>query len=132
MTFTEQVRRFRDRADARARQAHALASGQNVRSVVGLNPVDTGRSMANWEASLHAPYPGAPDVYRFDPVGAATVARLLAVVDQSFGKRLYLSNAIDYFPDLEYGSSRKAPQGMIRISAVEWPEMVHAAVRQTR
>lgn len=44
--------------------------------------------------------------------------------------RIY--NLVPYIVYLEYGSSRKAPKGMVRISMVEFTERMNKAVRQLR
>jgi hypothetical protein len=97
-------------------------------AVVRKTPVDTGRARANWNASQNTP----------------NLSTSLSV-DQSRGAReaakggtfeaggvSYLSNGLPYIGKLEYGSSKQAPQGMVRTSAAEFADYVQRAVKETK
>lgn len=95
-------------------------------AVVNKSPVDTGRFRANWNYSL-----GSPD-------GSATASTTQGRGLQEASKALnmpiggvaWLSNGLPYSKRLEYGSSKQAPSGMIRVSAIEFSQYVSEAVRE--
>ena len=77
--------------------------------IIKRNPVDTGRSRANWNISLHSP--------NFSTTNS-TVPSVVDVPASSLSKlpRVYISNGLPYVRELEYGRSDQAPQGFIRLS----------------
>jgi len=100
-------------------------------SIVEKTPVLTGFARASWWTYIGAksPNPAQPvagPVVPFNP-GAAIA---LPLTQAKFGTRVTLANNADYIDKLEYGSSRKAPQGMVRISLPAWPQIVEANVRK--
>src|SRR5690606_10449361 len=102
-------------------QAVVLAS----QSIVSMSPVDTGRFRANWNYSV-----GAPDESTslwVDPTGGLTIRKIIA---QSRGAKAgyvyYLTNALPYAQRLENGWSKQAPQGMVRLTAMDLPRRLEA------
>ena len=85
--------------------------------------MDTGRFKANWNVSY-----GAPNT----TTSASTAsARATAEVRKSLtlpvGGVVYLTNSLPYALRLEYGWSKQAPTGMVRLTATEWRAKVAAA-----
>lgn len=120
-------------------------------AVVLKSPVDTGRFRANWNVSQ-----GAPDV---TVTNSTDKGRAKSEVDKvqalPVGGVTYLSNSLPYAAVLEYGQypnppkygskkrgedgiavhvrggySMQAPQGMVRISALEFNDYVQRAISQ--
>lgn len=83
--------------------------------VVEKSPVDTGRFRANWNVSL-----GAPD-YTFTT--STNQARGMEEAQKALtlpvGGVTAISNGLPYAGELERGSSKQAPMGMIRLTALE-------------
>lgn len=48
------------------------------------------------------------------------------------GNHLRIVNDANYIDDLEYGSSRQAPNGMVRLTAMSFREFVKMAVQKVR
>lgn len=97
-------------------------------SVVTLSPVDTGLFRGNWQLSIDD---GATaSRLRYDQEGSETLAEI-AKKSNSFtaGQVAYIQNHVLYGYDLEYGSSRQAPDGVVRITAVQFNRIVEEAVR---
>jgi hypothetical protein len=46
------------------------------------------------------------------------------VDQQAAGKVHYISNPVPYARRLEYGWSKQAPNGMVALTAIEWPNIV--------
>jgi len=125
MSFSADISRWVQKAqgnmDAAVRRDAVLAS----QSIVSMSPVDTGRFRANWNYSV-----GAPDESTslwVDPTGGLTIRKIIA---QSRGAKAgyvyYLTNALPYAQRLENGWSKQAPQGMVRLTAMDLPRRLEA------
>lgn len=83
--------------------------------IIDHSPVDTGRFRANWNFSV-----GAPDYSTTESTdedrGAAEAAKALTL---QIGTVVYLSNGLPYARRLEYGWSKQAPAGMVRLSVAD-------------
>lgn len=88
------------------------------KNVILKTPVDTGRARGNWTASIGSP---VSDVKQHtDKGGESTISQVIEKVDDiKLGDTIYLSNNLPYIGKLEYGSSKQAPEGMVRISMQE-------------
>lgn len=116
-----------DRLAARAGASMELtarkATFEVFRDVVLRSPVDTGRFRANWNVSY-----GAADVSTSTSTnesrGQAEAAKALTL---PVGGVTWLSNGLAYAEELEMGSSKQAPQGMVRLAAQNFADYVQKA-----
>lgn len=96
-------------------------------SVVTLSPVDTGRFKGNWQLSIDSTT--SASLLRQDPDGYATLADMARKVNSfTAGQIAYIQNHVLYGYDLEYGSSKQAPDGVVRITAARFERIVNEAV----
>lgn len=89
--------------------------------VVTRTPVDTGRARASWNMADGAPDSTVAPEGQRDPQAAADEAlakRLRVSFSQPYGVT-WVSNALPYIQALEYGHSRQAAAGMVRVSLSE-------------
>lgn len=101
-------------------------------SVVMLSPVLTGRFRGNWQLTLGTPSNFSLNTY--DPIGSATIAEIVQKA-QFFtaGQVAYIVNNLTYGPLIETGDhSRKAPNGVVRVTAARFLEIVEDAVRKNQ
>lgn len=93
-------------------------------SVVYSTPVDTGQLRNNWFPSIGLP--SGMETTDVSPGGEEVISRLnteLATFEP--GIDFWYANNKPYGPRIEYeGYSAKAPQGMVRINVLRWPEIV--------
>lgn len=84
------------------------------------SPVDEGRFKANWNVAY-----GAPNVTTTTSkeVGRADI-ELQTVLSLGVGGRVFLTNSLPYGKRLEYGWSKQAPSGMVRLTAREFTAIV--------
>ncbi len=89
-------------------------------------PVDTGFARASIRASLSAMPPIDPNFTNkarqtasYDPGEIS-----LVIAGAKIGQTIHIGWTANYAIYLEYGSSKKAPAGFVRISAEEWPRIV--------
>jgi len=121
-TFAKDLARFRE-----------MVSGQLAVNVVAIiiaiftdlvmqTPVDTGRARASWRIGI-----GAPDL-SCEPPGShgsgipiGQTAKLKGLTLQDLARApIYITNSVEYIVPLEYGHSKQAPSGMVRLTAVKW------------
>lgn len=82
-------------------------------------PVDTGLARNSWftgNGAIPAPKSGAPN-----PSGSDSITRISVDIGELKieGQTIYLINNLPYIQNLEYGGSKQAPQGMVRLSIQE-------------
>lgn len=98
------------------------------RTLVTLSPVDTGRFRGNWQLSIDEGTNAT--LLRQDPSGYATIADISSKVNSfTLGQIAYLQNHVLYGDDLEYGSSKQAPDGIVRVTEMRLRRIVDEAVR---
>ncbi len=90
--------------------------------VVEQTPVKEGFARGGWRFSFGSPVSGTTG--RKDPDGQATVfeevSRLKGV---SPFATIFLGNTVPYIDDLENGTSRQAPDGILRVVVPAWRAM---------
>ncbi len=103
-------------------------------SIVQMTPVDTGRARASWTIAVGEPNRSIKPVGIYGDALAESVSiavSTLALYGRNPKERLlsiWISNNLPYIVELEHGSSRKAPRGMVAVSlnrmAVKMNDMV--------
>lgn len=88
-----------------------------------------GRLRANWNTSFGAPsFRVTADK---DPTGQGAILRGSATIRRAYGDfDIFMTNSLPYAIPLEYGYSKQAPVGMVRITVAEFQTFVDNAVRQ--
>lgn len=98
-------------------------------STIASTPVDTGRLRGNWQCTLSSPATG--ELPRLDLTGAAAIGDVTRIVGGA-GSLNYLTNNMQYARKIEYGGSRQAPQGMVRINFLRIKSIVEEVAREVR
>ena len=128
-SFAAQLQAFGDLVQEEADQVFRIVSTEVGQSVINLTPVDTGRALSNWNAGINSP----DDTYREteDPMDSQTSFSLAGEFSTlKFGDTAYITNATPHVPFLEYGSSKQAPHGMVRVTLARFDNIVQDAVRR--
>ena len=95
--------------------------------VIERSPVDTGHFRNNWQITV-GPTPTPTEREGNDVSGTAARARVLTeLADVKAGQIAWISNPLVYGPRLEYGYSKQAPAGIVRLTAAEFGQIVAAA-----
>lgn len=92
-------------------------------SVIMMTPVDEGTLRANWIASLGSPQLEVLD--QQDINGGRTInAANSQLQNMLIGQDYFLSNSMPYARAIEYGHSKQASQGMVRVTLARLPSIM--------
>lgn len=95
------------------------------------SPVDTGLFQGNWRFGHGVVELNA--VETLDPSGVPTLAYLTQQIRMALpGAYHYFSNNVPYALKLEWGYSKQAPQGMVRITAMSIDTILPLAVQAVK
>ena len=94
-----------------ANEVAVILGIQVFKGIVLKTPVDTGRARANWMISE-----GSPQVATVLGTQAPATP---SPMDFKGGSRIFITNSLPYIVPLEYGHSKQAPAGMVRVTLAE-------------
>lgn len=87
-----------------------------------------GRFRANWQFGI-----GSPDTTTTDDIdksGSSSIGRIEAgLPPKAIGNVYYITNSLPYAIPLEDGHSRQAPNGMVKLTTLEFEPIVEAAAK---
>lgn len=130
-TFTLQIGEFAAQAKENAQQVVRKVAGDALAKVVLRTPVDTGRARANWVTTYGNPSFVA--TAKVDKTGEGTILKGQGTIRRApAGETIYIINSLPYAIPLEYGHSKQAPAGMVRVTVTEFQAFVDNAVRSLR
>lgn len=90
-----------------------------------------GRFRANWQVGVGP----RPTGWKNDIIGPAEVIAKGEAILQGFDgtqQTIWITNCVPYAVRLEYGHSKQAPQGMVRLTAQRFSSFVSSASREVR
>lgn len=125
--FASDLRKFAERAGKSLDDTCRAVAIKWFSSTVMSTPVDTGRLRGNWQMTLGAPAAGVTDVA--DKSGQMVVSTIAQQVG-GVGKVNYLVNNLPYAESIEYGHSKQAPQGMVRINFIRIKSIIEQTARE--
>lgn len=126
-SFEQQIKRIIDNREGVTREIFAASCIQNADKVITRTPVKTGRARGNWNASINSPDESTDDGR--SAAQAQSNARSTAN-GLKLGDSFHLTNGLPYIRPLEYGSSKQAPRGMVRITLDEFNAALREIVRR--
>lgn len=99
--------------------------------MIDRTPVDTGRAKGNWQTKLNET--PTESLLRYDKEGVEAKEELREVTSKAtVDDKITISNCVTYTENLEYGSSKQAPEGMVRITVAEADEIFQSAVNKVK
>lgn len=95
-------------------------------AVIKDTPVDTGRLRSNWMPSI-----GSPDSTQGTATSEADTISKVANTTASLkmGDTFYLTNNLPYAAAIEYGHSKRFPEGMLRKNVAKYDRAIREAAR---
>lgn len=138
-SFTADLKAFQAKTDTKINEAVreiVLGVGERLidRSPVGAPETwkrkpppgyKPGRFKSNWNYGLQT-----PDIHTTDRTDLFALNNLEELPAKPAGFVHFLTNSLPYGPALERGHSQQAPQGMVGLTAQEFPQIVEAAARK--
>jgi len=125
--FASDLRKFAERAGKSLDDTCRAVAIKWFSSTVMSTPVDTGRLRGNWQMTLGAPASGVTDVT--DKSGQMVVSTIAQQVG-GVGRVNYLVNNLPYAESIEYGHSKQATQGMVRINFIRIKSIIEQTARE--
>ena len=130
MSFSDDVRRFSVKTAEAHDKIARTAALELFSSVIRSTPVDTGRARGNWQTSVGQPTPNEID--RDDKSGAQALTEVQAKTPEGAGQEVFLTNNLPYIYSLEFGSSKQAPAGMVRVNFARVQKNLADAIAKNR
>lgn len=95
-------------------------------AIILASPVDTGRFRMNWQATVDNPATGI--LIGDDPSGSRAIGRISHFVTSSTKwDEFRLTNNLPYAERLEFGWSKQAPNGMVRVTVSRFQRLIDEA-----
>jgi hypothetical protein len=98
-------------------------------SIINMTPVDTGRARANWGCSTE----GHTIFYDLNLTDKDGLTTLNSIADKvtawNCNGSIFLTNNLPYIGALEYGHSKQAPSGMVRLTVERFRSLIIEAVK---
>lgn len=125
--FKRDFTRLLERAGEKAADVVRKSITDVQSALIFKSPVDTGAFRNNWNTALGAI--DASNSRQADKSGAGATAQTADAVSRyRLGDRIFITNSMPYAMRLEYGWSDQAPQGMVRITSVEFAQYLRRQV----
>lgn len=128
-SFELDIQRFVEKAKGNATLVVRKISLDILKRVVQKSPVDEGRFKSSWLVSINSIPTGDPGT--IDKSGAPSFQRVdAAVLRMKAGDFIAMTSNLPYSRKLEYGHSKQAPSGVVRITVQEFPQVVAKAASE--
>ncbi len=128
MAFADDVRRFAVKAGDSSDKIVRAVTLSLFNGIIRDTPVDTGRARGNWQTTVGQPASG-----EIDRLGAsAAIAEAEAKTPPGAGQETYLANDLPYIEELEKGSSKQSPEGMVRRNIDRIERNLKRAIRDNK
>lgn len=128
MSFTVYIGKLAAKAGAQADAVVRKIALDVLTSVIEKSPVDTGRFRGNWQLQIGSVNSSTDSAE--DKTGSSAVARAsIKLAGAKSGQIIYISNSLPYARRLENGYSNQAPQGMVKLTVINFKRNIRKALR---
>lgn len=128
MSFSSDLKKFADKTERNAEKVFRGTALSIFSHVIKRTPVDTGRLRGNWQANINRPAQGTTSIN--DKTGSQAISSAATESMQAkLGDSIYLVNNLPYAKVIEDGSSKQAPQGMVKVTVAEFTREVEKQAR---
>lgn len=118
-SFSLDLYRFAKKAEVEMKAVVQKIAMESFKRIILRTPVDTGRARANWGCTIGQPRTPV-QLDATDKTGGSTTAAMVANVQNFSGDgSVFMVNNLPYIHELEKGSSKQMPQGMVRVTMAE-------------
>ena len=128
-TFALDISRFVQKAQGNLDLVVRKVALDLFSRIILKSPVRTGRFRGNWQVAIGSIPSGVIDLT--DKDGTATISKVQAeVLNLKAGDIISLINNVPYSVRLEFGYSKQAPSGVVRVTILEYNGVVQTAVNE--
>jgi len=131
MSFTLDVKAFCDKAKKNPEIVMRQVSMKLFSAIIKSSPVDTGRFRGNWQTTGATPATGL--IAGVDVTGGKAVNSAATFITNAPGWDVFtLTNNLPYAERLEYGWSKQAPVGMVRVNITRFQQLLNEEAAKVR
>jgi hypothetical protein len=116
MSFSDDIRKFNEKTEKKVTKIFRGTALSLFGKIVVRTPVDTGRLRGNWQVQLNSAPTGTLDTTKVQDPSEAKRAKL--------GDAIFIINNLPYAEVIEDGSSKQAPQGIVKVTVAEFKTIV--------
>lgn len=129
--FTLDIQAFVAKAKKNPETVMRSVSLKLFSAIIKESPVDTGRFRGNWQTTGVTPATGL--IAGVDPTGNKAVNSAATFITNAPGWDTFtLTNNLPYAERLEYGWSKQAPVGMVRINIARFQQLINEEAAKVR
>lgn len=129
--FTLDIQAFVAKAKKNPETVMRSVSLKLFSAIIKASPVDTGRFRGNWQTTGVTPATGL--IAGVDPTGNKAVNSAATFITNAPGWDTFtLTNNLPYAERLEYGWSKQAPVGMVRVNIVRFQQLINEEAAKVR
>lgn len=129
--FTLDIQAFVAKAKKNPETVMRSVSLKLFSAIIKASPVDTGRFRGNWQTTGVTPATGL--LAGVDPTGNKAVNSAATFITNAPGWDTFtLTNNLPYAERLEYGWSKQAPVGMVRVNIARFQQLINEEAAKVR
>lgn len=129
--FTLDIQAFVAKAKKNPETVMRQVSLKLFSAIIKASPVDTGRFRGNWQTTGVTPATGL--IAGVDPTGNKAVNSAATFITNAPGWDTFtLTNNLPYAERLEYGWSKQAPVGMVRVNIARFQQLINEEAAKVR
>lgn len=129
--FTLDIQAFVAKAKKNPETVVRSVSLKLFSAIIKASPVDTGRFRGNWQTTGVTPATGL--IAGVDPTGNKAVNSAATFITNAPGWDTFtLTNNLSYAERLEYGWSKQAPVGMVRVNITRFQQLINEEASKVR
>lgn len=129
--FTLDIQAFIAKAKKNPETVMRSVSLKLFSAIIKASPVDTGRFRGNWQTTGVTPATGL--IAGVDPTGNKAVNSAATFITNAPGWDTFtLTNNLPYAERLEYGWSKQAPVGMVRVNIARFQQLINEEAAKVR
>lgn len=124
MSFAEGVGSFALNVPKNMEDAIQATAFQLFSDIIRATPVDEGTARANWILTFNQPSTATVKTKDTSPNGQSSIAKVSQRIFDKERDRYILTNNLPYIERLEFGYSKQAPAGMVRINVARFNQIL--------
>lgn len=129
--FTLDIQAFVAKAKKNPETVMRSVSLKLFSAIIKASPVDTGRFRGNWQTTGVTPATGL--IAGVDPTGNKAVNSAATFITNAPGWDTFtLTNNLPYAERLEYGWSKQAPTGVVRVNVIRFQQLINEEAAKVR